>query len=726
MTDADRQLDDDLRRVPLPESLRAALTPEALFADAAIDRLLGAVAVPAGLADRVREAARAADAPARNGVVDLTRFAAGRGGPAPLSRPAAAAGARQTHGGLRMVREAGRVAAALGLAFFLAMAGIRVSRWLEGPGLTGQTLAAGAERPPNEGHATPTPRRAAAESTSSTDSLKVAGDNAADGGAGPAERGEPERAMASVQQVIPPANEPDPAAPERLLRSQARPPVTGPLRVRGAAVPLAAAAPTAMTVVELPRDARRQVPKSPAFDLEFEMTHGESPFVDPAADARLAIDRPPLTLGTGGFDRLARGETDRRLRGVAARIRAEELLAAMPPPPELVGLGTEPVRLGLVAVRSGRTHNGRPTVFLEAAAFAAGGGRDRDAPLEATLILDQAAAGDALAWPRICRGLAALAGKLEPRDRVSVVLCGPRPRVALRDAAPAALAAAAVNWEALPAATSSDLDAAIDAAREAGLLSGRAVVVAHGATLDRCRGQVQELLSSWHRALALTGGDPLASTPPEGLRFVVLDPATPAPDRDAGPTFGRTSLDAVAIRRDLLRQVTGDDTLVARQCSLEVQFDPQRVAAYRLIGHRQSVVESLADSPLPTIDLHAGETVRAVYEVVPREAGLVGLATARLSWRTPAGSAARLEAVERTAGDRTAALPSPHGCELVLAATLGDLAGGSPHITQPRTTLTALASFADRWQDRGDVTPFGERLIRVIDRQAGSSLRLGR
>ena len=34
MTDADRQLDDDLRRVPLPENLRAALTPEALFADA--------------------------------------------------------------------------------------------------------------------------------------------------------------------------------------------------------------------------------------------------------------------------------------------------------------------------------------------------------------------------------------------------------------------------------------------------------------------------------------------------------------------------------------------------------------------------------------------------------------------------------------------------------------------------------------------------------------------
>jgi hypothetical protein len=297
--------------------------------------------------------------------------------------------------------------------------------------------------------------------------------------------------------------------------------------------------------------------------------------------------------------------------------------------------------------------------------------------------------------------------------------------VALRDAAPAALAAAAVNWEALPAAASSDLDAAVDAAREAGLLAGRTVVVTHGATLDRSRGNVRELLSSWHRALALSGGDPLASAPSEGMRFVVLDPATPAPDRDAGPTFGRTSLDAVAIRRDLLRQVTGDDTLVARHCGLEVRFDPKRVAAYRLIGHRQSVVESLADAPPSTIDLHAGETVRAVYEVVPKEAGAIGLATAILSWRTPDGAAARLEAVDRTAGDRAASLPSPHGCELVLAATLGDLAGGSPHMTKPRTTIAALTALADRWQDRGDLTPFGATLVRMIDLRAGS-LRVGR
>ncbi|MFM7138428.1 MAG: YfbK domain-containing protein, partial [Planctomycetota bacterium] len=644
MNDDDRQLDAGLRRVSLPEHLRAALTPDTLFADAAIDRLLGAGAAPPGLADRVQAAARASDTPTRNGVVDLTRFATGRGErPAP-DRPVIGSG-RRAGGGLRMMREASRVAVALGLAFLLATAGIQMSRWLEGPGASGGAVAA---RGPQRRHhvGPPTVRRDDPASTPGAGGAAAAeatGVRLGKSGGQPTDRNEPERAVAAVARETPPAPAHDASDLAWRLPAPAEP-----LTVRGATVGLGEV--TALTVVELPRDARRQVPKSAAFDLGFEMTHGESPFVNPAADSSLAVDRPPLTLGTDGFDRLVRGEADRRPLASATRIRAEEVLAAMPPPPELVARGTEPVRLGLVAVPSGRKLDGRPTVFLEATAYAAGPRRGHDAPLRATLILDQAAAGDPMAWPRICRGLGAVAAGLDPLDRISVVICGPRPRVAVRDAPPDALAAAAGNWETLPAAASSDLDAAVAAAREAGLLGDRTVVVAHGATLDRCRGDVRELLSSWHRALALTGGDPLASTPTEGMRFVVLDPSTPAPDRDAGPTFGRTGIDAVAIRRALLRQVTGDDTLVARQCSLEVRFDPRRVAAYRLIGHRQSVVESLADASPAAIDLHAGETVRAVYEVVPKQNGTIGLATARLSWRTPEGAPARLEASDRDAG----------------------------------------------------------------------------
>ena len=713
MTDPDRQLDEDLRRVPLPANLRAALTPESLFAEAAIDRLLAAVAVPPALAERVRAAARASDAPARNGVVDLNRFA-GCHERAPLDRAAAGGPARRPRGRLMMVREAGRVAAALGLAFVLATAGIRLSRWLEGP--DGADLTA--RRGESGSGAAASPQRAASGLKEAFATAERGESLPRDGGDEIPRRSGAEQVVATVSPVAPALPAPEDVADVSSASPQALSLAAGERQVRGAPIPLDdALALAGMTVVELPRDARRRVPKSKAFDMAFELAHGESPFVNPAADPSLAVDRPPLTLGTNGFDRLVGATAGRRSPGFALQIRAEELLAAMPPPPDVAGPGPEPVRLGLAAVRSGRTLDGKPTVFLEATAYAAGFRRGGGVPLRTTLILDQSAAGDPQAWPRVCRALGAVAARLEPDDRVGVVLCGPRPRVVLRDAAPAALAAAALNLEALPAAVSCDLDATVDAAREAGLLAGRTVVVAHGATLDRCRGEVQESLSAWHRGLALTGGDPLTSDPPDGIRFVVLDAATQPPDRDAGPSFGRTSLDAVAIRRDLLRQVVGQDTLVARQCGLEIRFDPDRVAAYRLVGHRQSVVESLADAPPSTIDLHAGETVRVVYEVVPKQPGATGLASARLTWRTPAGAAGRLDAADRASSDRTAALPSPHGCELVLAATLGDLAGGSAHTSQPRAALAALHAVAGRWEARGDVTPFGTTLIGVIDRQ---------
>jgi hypothetical protein len=712
MTDSDRPLDDDLRRVPLPEHLRGSLAPEALFADAPLDRLLAAVVVPDGLAERVRSAARSGEHRPRDGVVDLARFAdLGGDRSRATPTPAATVVRRRVNRLLGLAREAGRVAAALGLAVTLAVAGIEASRRLEGPAATPASItgdpaasgqAASSDARPDREASGPAARPDGAEETLGQPLLADAPeddmtlpwpwDSAGLAGVGPAPELAADFAPEVAIEIAPPAIPP---------------------RVRGAAILLAERdRPPRLAVVAAPSDTRRLVPRSAAYDIAFEMAHGESPFIPPAADPALAVARPPLTLRSDGFELLTGPDSDRRPRSLRERIRAEEVLAAMPAPHSLETTGGDGLRLGVFTVRSGRAVGGTPTLLLEAAAFAAGRPPFRTEPLTATLILDQSAAGDPQAWPRICRGVAAVAGRLGPGDRVSVVLCGPRPRVAVRDAAAAELAAAAGNWEALPAAGSSDLDAAIEAARSAGLLDRRTVIVAHANTLDRGRGGVRELLASWHRGLALADGDP----PATGPRFVILDPATPTVD--AGPTFGRTSPDAVAIRRELARQVTGDDTLVARQCRLELRFDPARVAAYRLVGHRQSVVESLAGTEPAAVDLHAGETVRAVYEVVPRDARGLGLATATVTWRAADGTLARLESADRDASDRQAALPSPHGCELLLAATLGELAAGSAHVVQPRGTLAALAALVDRWRARGDLTPFGEVLAREIERRA--------
>jgi hypothetical protein len=257
------------------------------------------------------------------------------------------------------------------------------------------------------------------------------------------------------------------------------------------------------------------------------------------------------------------------------------------------------------------------------------------------------------------------------------------------------------------------------------LPGSRTVVVAHSVTLDRGRAAVRRALAGWHHALAVAGGDPLADVPDSGCRFLIIDPTAPGPAGEDEPTFGRTGLDATAIRRDLIRQVTGRDTLAARQCRLEVRFDPAQVARYRIVGHRQTAVESLADEPAAAIDLHVGETLRVVYEIIPRGNGPASLATASLTWRTPDGSSERLEAADSVSDDRVAELPSPHGCTLLLATGLAELAAGSPHLPRPRSLLPQLEDVAGRWQARGDLTPLGAMLIEMLARRPAEQ-RAGR
>jgi len=696
MADDDLHLDAELRRVPMPADLQAAVSPEALFADASTNRMLAELAVPSGLADRVRTAVQSRAAGGSRGVVDLSRFAAaGETGLPPRRRLPAG-------GWLRAAREAASVAAALGLAVLVSLAGIEVSRQMEGA--ANHRVAVSLQTPRGE-------PGSAAISVDRSMAVTIHAEPAAI----PITEGDRVAAIPDLpHRESRPEFRPHPESPAETARPGAA--AGAPETIRGAPVwfddrPV----PATMSTVALPSGARRAVPRSSAFDLAFELTHGEAPFVDPAADPSLAVDRPPLTLRTDGFDELLGRETARRVPG--SRVRVEEVLAAMPPPPELAAADGPAVRLGLHAVRTRREIGGKPSMLLEAVVFAAGDRPAAGPPRKATLIIDQSAAGDPRTWPRICRGVAALAGRLEPADRITVVICGPRPRVAVRDADPRALVDAATNWEALPATAAADLDAAFELVAAEKLGEPLTVVVAHAVTLERGRSAVRTALADWHAALASAGGDPVASLPGRGPRFVVIDPTAAADPHRGEPTFGRTAADAAAVRRELVRQVTGRDTLVAEQCRLEVRFTPSRVLRYRIVGYRQSAVESLAAAAPAAIDLHAGDTVRVVYEVVPRDGATLGLARAVLTWRPPGEAVARLEAEDRDPRDRGAGLPSPRGCELLLATGLGELAGGSPHRPQPRAMVTRLDELAGAWRVRGDLTPFGAALVGAVERR---------
>jgi hypothetical protein len=160
-------------------------------------------------------------------------------------------------------------------------------------------------------------------------------------------------------------------------------------------------------------------------------------------------------------------------------------------------------------------------------------------------------------------------------------------------------------------------------------------------------------------------------------------------------------------------------------------FDPARVGSYRIVGHRQTAADALASVDPRGIDLHAGETMRVVYEVISRPGGTGPLpsrgVSASLTW-TPAGAgpdgALPEQTVRRVLADAAAAaadprvgLPSPHGCELLLAVGLGELAAASVHAEPWRQSAAGITALVSRWQARGDVTPIGGQLIDCLENQ---------
>jgi hypothetical protein len=668
MTD-DSRIDAALRDVPVPDGIADHLTPEALFDDAAVDRLLAQVAVPAGLADRVR-AGVFTPGPGRG--VDLDRAA----GILPAAAP-----------GREFDRRRGRWAdAAPAVAISLAAVAAAVVLVVE----SGRRLDPVPARPP-----------------------VVLAPNGGPDAAGPAEVPigmladdtspaleslDPEPAVAVPEDVplddlvVAPADERSPGKPQ-------------PPSVRGAAVGAGAGLPVAsggMRIVGPTRgDSRRAVPRAAGFDLAFEMAHGEPPFVDPAA-AGLAVDRPPLTIRTDSFDAVVHRGGRRPRAALAADLRTEDILASLPVPVRPRASGPQ---LSLHAVRSLRKETA--SFLVEACVVAPALDRPAADRVDAVLVLDRYGGSEPLLWPRMCRAVEAVAAQMREGDRVTVVVGGGRPRVAGSRLDAAALRHLATALAAEPADESSDFDATMRAAAAAG--AGRPlVVVANVESVDRARGEGRAAVSAWREALVRSGPDVDRTA---AVRFVLVDPAEPAFREPSEPDFGRTPAETRAVTRAVVERVFGVPTLALRQCRLEVAFDPQAVAAYRLVGHRQSAMESLATVPPAAIDLHAGEAARVVYEVVPRSA--VGKALVATLACRPIGAdgerivtaALPLRAVE------PGPLPGPHGCELLLAAALGELASGSPHAGPRGAAIQAVADLASAWRERGDVTNAGAAVL---------------
>jgi Ca-activated chloride channel homolog len=78
-------------------------------------------------------------------------------------------------------------------------------------------------------------------------------------------------------------------------------------------------------------------------------------------------------------------------------------------------------------------------------------------------------------------------------------------------------------------------------------------------------------------------------------------------------------------RKVLVQQINGTLMTIAKDVKIQVEFNPARVASYRLIGYEKRMLrkEDFNNDKVDAGEIGAGHTVTALYEVVPAGAGAV-------------------------------------------------------------------------------------------------------
>jgi Ca-activated chloride channel homolog len=156
-------------------------------------------------------------------------------------------------------------------------------------------------------------------------------------------------------------------------------------------------------------------------------------------------------------------------------------------------------------------------------------------------------------------------------------------------------------------------------------------------------------------------------------------------------------------RKVMTEQIAGTLVTVAKDVKIQVEWNPARVARYRLVGYenRTLAAEDFRDDTKDAGELGAGHTVTALYEVVPAGANALGRAvdalryqssraptkaalqdeilTVKVRWQPPSGGPSF--AIERRVADPGHAFADASADTRFAAAvaSFGMLLRGSPH-----------------------------------------------
>ena len=109
-------------------------------------------------------------------------------------------------------------------------------------------------------------------------------------------------------------------------------------------------------------------------------------------------------------------------------------------------------------------------------------------------------------------------------------------------------------------------------------------------------------------------------------------------------------------RKVLVQQMNGTLVTIAKDVKIQVEFNPARVASYRLIGYEKRMLrnEDFNNDRVDAGEIGAGHTVTALYEVVP-----VGAAA------NPAASVPPVDPLKYSSDERLASAPSMFSNEML-------------------------------------------------------------
>lgn len=372
-------------------------------------------------------------------------------------------------------------------------------------------------------------------------------------------------------------------------------------------------------------------PRTLGYDLLFQLKHGDHPFVSPAANKELLTSRVPLVTASDSYQLAWRYVRHGQLPP-PEDIRTEEFLAA-------VDYGFASAAPGTLALRTAAGPAPLGDIGLRVLQIGVQAGPlavVKRTPAHLTVAVD---VSSGMRWSgrleMTRRAIASLVSQLSAGDRLDVIAVGDQAEMVLENAGEESAARVQSALASLKPRPVANLAAglemaceAVSAAADSHDMSHQLVVLTDGSS---------ELASDRVARIDTAMTNVAAS----GVNTHVIDlsrekesPSLVTALAAAGQGATVRAATSDQILWAMVEALTGRSSVVVEATSLKVTFKPDAVALYRLVGHESSTVTGPESAALE-VNLRAGQSATALFEVVLKPGLGEEVATAELTWKDP-------------------------------------------------------------------------------------------